>query len=87
MYVPFLFYDGTAMLRYFGFFLQGINTHMTLVQICQTSQFKFSFLDFTYLDLVQLGAATIGIVVFWYMQRCWKIESKNMARLLALIFP
>ena len=87
MYVPLLFNDGTAMLIFLGGSCQGINTHMTLVQICQTSQFKFSFLDFTYLDLVQLGAATIGIVVFWNMQRYWKIESKKMARLLAVIFP
>jgi Vacuole effluxer Atg22 like len=86
MYVPFLFrLQQRRNAEMFGGPCQGINTTMTLVQICQTAQFNFSFLDFTYLDLVQLGAATIGMVTFWYMQRYWKIESKKMARLLAVI--
>jgi hypothetical protein len=64
---------------------QGFNTTVTLVQICQNLRFSFSFRQNAYLGLVQGGASTIGIVVYWYVQRGWKLDSKKMARLLAVI--
>jgi len=87
MYARFLFYDGKTMLRCLGDSCQGVNTTLGLVQICQNAQFRFSFLKTTYLNFVQLGAATISTVIYWYMQRYWKIDSKKMARLLAIILP
>jgi hypothetical protein len=75
------------MLRCLGDSYQGVNTTIALVQICQNAQFRFSFLKITYLNLVELGAATISQVIYWYIQRYWKIDSKKMARLLAIILP
>lgn len=65
---------------------QGFNTTVTLVQICQNLRFSFSFKQNAYLGIVQGGASIIGIVLYWYVQRCWKLDSKKMARLLAVIF-
>ena len=68
-----------------GGFIQGLNTTVTLVQICQNNRFDFSLLQNTYLGLLQAGTSVIGIVVYWYIQRRWKIDSKKMARLLVVI--
>ena len=75
------------MLRYLGDACQGVNTTLALVQICQNAQFRFSFLKTTYLNIVELDAATISIVMYWYMQRHWKIDLKKMARLPVVILP
>jgi Vacuole effluxer Atg22 like len=64
---------------------QGFSTTVTLVQICQNLRFSFSFEQNAYLGLVQGGASVIGIVAYWYVQRCWKLDSKKMVRLLAVI--
>ena len=87
MYVRFFFCNGKRMLRWSGDSCQGVNTTSALVQICQNVQFRFSFLETTYLNFVELGAATISVAVYWYMQRYWKIGSKKMVRLKAISLP
>jgi hypothetical protein len=87
MFVRFLFYNGRTMLRCLGDSCQGVNTTSALVQICQNDQFRFSFLETTYLNFLQLGAATISVVMYWYMQRYWKIDSKKVVRLLGIVLP
>ncbi|EIW61401.1 MFS general substrate transporter [Trametes versicolor FP-101664 SS1] len=63
-----------------AFFLlaDGFNTTGTLVYICQNDRFKFSFLQNTYLGLVQAVASTTSTLGFWYIQRYWKIPTKKM---------
>jgi hypothetical protein len=70
----------------FGGSYQGLNTTTTLVQICQNIWFSFSLLENTYLGLVQAGTSLVGLVMYWYIQRYWKIEPKKMARLLGCFF-
>ena len=48
--------------------------------------FSFSFLENTHLGLVQAGTSLVGLVMYWYIQRYWKIEPKEMARLLGCFF-
>ncbi|KAG2042064.1 MFS general substrate transporter [Suillus americanus] len=64
----------------FSFFLlaDGLNTTGTLVAICQNNKFSFSFLQNTYLGLSQAITSTISTLVFWYIQRYWKISTKKM---------
>lgn len=64
----------------FSFFLLagGINTTTTLVSICQNDYFQFSFLQVTYLGLVQGITSTVSTLSFWYIQRHWKITTKRM---------
>ena len=69
----------------FGGCHKGLNTTMTLIQICQNIRFDFAFVDYAYLGLVRGGASAAGQVMYWYIQRHWKLDSKNMARLLAVI--
>ena len=61
-------------------------TTTSLVQICQNNQFSLAFKDFAYLSIAQGGMATVFIVVYWYVQQYWKIDSKKMARLLGVNF-
>ncbi|KAI9574371.1 MFS general substrate transporter [Boletus coccyginus] len=56
----------------------GLNTTGTLVSICQNDKFSFSFLQSTYLGLSQAITSTISTLVFWYVQRYWKISTKKM---------
>jgi hypothetical protein len=70
----------TSTLR--GLF-QGLNTTVTLIQICQNNRFNSSLLVNSYLGLLQAGTSVIGLVVYWYIQLYWKIDSKKMARMLA----
>ncbi|KAG2141648.1 autophagy-related protein 22-like protein [Suillus cothurnatus] len=64
----------------FSFFLlaDGLNTTGTLVAICQNNKFSFSFLQNTYLGLSQAITSTVSTLVFWYIQRHWKISTKKM---------
>jgi hypothetical protein len=63
---------------------QGLNTTVTLIQICQNNRFNSSLLVNSYLGLLQAGTSVIGLVVYWYIQLYWKIDSKKMARMLAV---
>ncbi|KAH8987572.1 MFS general substrate transporter, partial [Lactarius hatsudake] len=56
----------------------GLGTTLTLVAICQNEQFTFSFLQITYLNLVQVVTCAASVVVSWYIQRHWKIDIKMM---------
>ncbi|KAH9018896.1 MFS general substrate transporter [Lactarius pseudohatsudake] len=64
----------------FSFFLisDGLGTTLTLVAICQNEQFTFSFLQNTYLNLVQVVTCAASVVASWYIQRHWKIDIKMM---------
>ncbi|KAH9859005.1 autophagy-related protein 22-like protein, partial [Lenzites betulinus] len=63
-----------------AFFLlaDGFNTSGTLVYLCQNDRFQFSFLQNTYLGLLQAVASTTSTLGFWYIQRHWKIPTKKM---------
>ncbi|KAF9780334.1 MFS general substrate transporter [Thelephora terrestris] len=63
-----------------SFFLltSGIVTTTTLVTICQNDQFQFSFLQITYLGLVQGITSAVGTFGFLYVQRRWKFSTKRM---------
>lgn len=58
--------------------LQGLNTTVALVAICQNDKFSFSFLQTTYLGLAQAITSTISTLTFWYVQRYFKIPTKKM---------
>ncbi|KAH9071516.1 MFS general substrate transporter [Lactarius deliciosus] len=61
------------------FFIFGsLGTSSTLVLIRQNEQFTFSFLQSTYLNLVQGVTSAASVVTFWYVQRYWKIDIKTM---------
>ncbi|KAG7097537.1 hypothetical protein E1B28_004876 [Marasmius oreades] len=63
-----------------AFFLlaDGLNTTGTLVSICGNDKFSFSFLQGTYLGLVQAVTSTISTAGFWYIQKYWKLSTKKM---------
>jgi hypothetical protein len=65
---------------------QGLNTTNILVFICQNDKFSFSFLQNTYLGLLQATASMASTLGFWYIQRYWKISTKNMVGSLPLSF-
>jgi MFS-type transporter involved in bile tolerance (Atg22 family) len=56
----------------------GLGTTITLVSICQNEQFTFSFLQNTYLYLVQVVTCAASIVATWYIQRHWEIDVKKI---------
>ena len=58
--------------------MQGLGTSVTLVSICQNEQFTFSFLQNTYLYLVQVVACVVSVVGTWYIQRHWGIDVKKI---------
>jgi cell division protein FtsL len=58
--------------------MQGLGTTGTLVSICQNEQFTFSFLQNTYLYLVQVVTCAASIVATWYIQRHWEIDVKKI---------
>ena len=60
--------------------IQGLGTTLTLVSICQNDQFQFSFLQNTYLNLVQVVTCAASIVASWYIQRHWKVDIKKLVR-------
>ncbi|KAI9467373.1 MFS general substrate transporter [Lactarius psammicola] len=64
----------------FSIFLisDGLGTTFTLVAICQNEQFSFSFLQNTYLNLVQVVTCAASVVASWYIQRHWKVDIKMM---------
>jgi len=64
----------------FALFLlaDGLGTTLTLVSICQNEQFKFSFLQNTYLNLVQVVTCAASVVASWYIQRHWKFDIKKL---------
>jgi MFS-type transporter involved in bile tolerance (Atg22 family) len=64
----------------FAFLLlaDGVLTTTTLVSICQNDQFRFSFLQNTYLGLAQYIPSIFSTLGLWYIQQYWKISTKNM---------
>jgi len=64
----------------FSIFLlsNGLSTTITLIAILQNEQFKFSFLQNTYLNLVRAVTCAASIFASWYIQRHWKIDIKKM---------
>ncbi|KAF8261789.1 MFS general substrate transporter [Lactarius quietus] len=56
----------------------GLGTTITLVSIFQNEQFKFSFLQNTYLYLVQVFTCAASVIASCYIQRHWKIDIKKM---------
>ncbi|KAI9467374.1 MFS general substrate transporter [Lactarius psammicola] len=60
------------------FISDGLGTTLTLVAICQNEQFTFSFLQNTYLNLVQVVTCAASVVASWYIQRHWKVDIKMM---------
>jgi hypothetical protein len=56
----------------------GLNTTGTLVSIVQNDRLSFSFLELTYLGLVQAFTSILSTGGFWYIQRYWKIPTKPM---------
>jgi MFS-type transporter involved in bile tolerance (Atg22 family) len=68
----------------------GLGTTSTLVSICQNEQFMFSFLQNTYLYLVQVVTCAASIVATWYIQRHWEIDVKTIyltVTTLGTLFP
>ncbi|KAI0774741.1 vacuole effluxer Atg22 like-domain-containing protein [Trametes elegans] len=63
-----------------AFFLlaDGYNTSTSLVYLCQNDRFQFSFLQNTYLLLVQAISSAISLLSFWYIQRRWKFSTRAM---------
>ncbi|KAL4081450.1 autophagy-related protein 22-like protein [Scleroderma yunnanense] len=82
-------YTFTYLLAFF-LLADGFSTTIVLVSICQNAKFNFSFLTITYLGLSQAITSTIGTLVFWYIQRYWKISTKKMfvvTNVVAVLIP
>ncbi|KAN0083284.1 Autophagy-related protein 22-like protein [Elaphomyces granulatus] len=56
----------------------GLNTTLTLVTIIQANQVSFSFLQITYLGIVQAVTSIASTFGFWYFQKYYKIRTKPM---------
>ncbi|KAN0137282.1 Autophagy-related protein 22-like protein [Lactarius tabidus] len=68
----------------------GLGTTAMLVSICQNEQFTFSFLQNTYLYLVQVVTCAASIAATWYIQRHWEIDVKTIYLtiiILGTLFP
>ncbi|KAI9631126.1 hypothetical protein KEM48_013262 [Puccinia striiformis f. sp. tritici PST-130] len=63
-----------------AFFLlaDGLNTSGTLISIVQSNTVNFSFLENTYLGISQAITSIISTLGFWYIQKNWKLKTKNM---------
>ncbi|KDQ15698.1 hypothetical protein BOTBODRAFT_31584 [Botryobasidium botryosum FD-172 SS1] len=63
-----------------AFFLlaDGINTTISLVLIVQNDKYQFSFLQNTYLGMVQGASSVVACVACLYIQRYFKISAKRM---------
>ncbi|KAA1089699.1 hypothetical protein PGT21_027649 [Puccinia graminis f. sp. tritici] len=63
-----------------AFFLlaDGLNTTGTLISIIQSNTVNFSFLENTYLGISQAVTSIISTLAFWYIQKNWKLKTKNM---------
>ena len=83
LFALFLLSDvGAVVIAYYGdtnsVRIQGLGTTLTLVSICQNEQFKFSFLQNTYLNLIQVITCGASVFASWYIQRHWKVDIKKM---------
>ncbi|KNG87691.1 autophagy-related protein Atg22B2 [Aspergillus nomiae NRRL 13137] len=69
-----------TFLYFVAYFLlaDGLNTTGTLVGIIQNNEVSFSFLQLTYLGIVQAVTSTISTFGFWYIQKYFKISTKRM---------
>jgi MFS-type transporter involved in bile tolerance (Atg22 family) len=79
----------SLLLTYF-LFIKGLNTTQTLLSIIQNDAFHFSFLKNTYLGILQAACWISGGLVFWYIQRHWKLSTKKMlvvATFQAILLP
>ncbi|KAI9447640.1 MFS general substrate transporter [Lactarius indigo] len=72
--LPYTFAYLTSIFFIFG----GLGATSVLVLIRQNEQFTSSFLQSTYLNLVQGITSAASVVAFWYVQRHWKIDVKTM---------
>ncbi|MBW0518875.1 hypothetical protein O181_058590, partial [Austropuccinia psidii MF-1] len=63
-----------------AFFLlaDGLNTTGTLISIIQSNAVQFSFLQNTYFGIAQATTSIISTAGFWYIQKAWKVKTKNM---------
>ncbi|KAJ5550988.1 hypothetical protein N7461_005686 [Penicillium sp. DV-2018c] len=69
-----------TFLYFFAYFLlaDGLNTTGTLVSIIQNDSVSFSFLQITYLGIVQAACSITSTFGFWYIQRYFKFKTKTM---------
>ncbi|KAE8366839.1 autophagy-related protein Atg22B2 [Aspergillus caelatus] len=69
-----------TFLYFVAYFLlaDGLNTTGTLVSIIQNNEVSFSFLQLTYLGIVQAVTSTMSTFGFWYIQKYFKISTKRM---------
>lgn len=65
-----------------AFFLlaDGLNTTGTLVSIIQADQVRFSFLQITYLGIVQASCSTISTFTFWQVQKRWNLYAHSLIK-------
>ncbi|ORY25544.1 autophagy-related protein 22-like protein [Naematelia encephala] len=62
----------------FFFLADGLNTTGSIVSICQNDVIDFSFLDSTYLNIVQAVCSLLSIYFLWWLQLRYKIHTKWM---------
>ncbi|KAE8373153.1 hypothetical protein BDV26DRAFT_285341 [Aspergillus bertholletiae] len=69
-----------TFLYFIAYFLlaDGLNTTGTLVNIIQNNEVSFSFLQLTYLGIVQAVTSTVSTFGFWYIQKYFQISTKRM---------
>ncbi|KAF9889024.1 hypothetical protein FE257_008001 [Aspergillus nanangensis] len=72
-----------TFLYFVAYFLlaDGLNTtgkYWTLVSIIQNNSISFSFLQLTYLNIVQAACSIVSTFGFWYIQKYFKIRTKRM---------
>ncbi|KAL5357682.1 autophagy-related protein 22-like protein [Aspergillus floccosus] len=69
-----------TFLYFLAYFLlaDGLNTTGSLVGIIQNDNISFSFLNLTYLNIVQAACSIASTFGFWYIQNYFKIRTKRM---------
>ncbi|KAL4897150.1 autophagy-related protein Atg22B2 [Aspergillus ambiguus] len=69
-----------TFLYFLAYFLlaDGLNTTGSLVSIIQNDNVSFSFLNLTYLNIVQAACSIASTLGFWYIQNYFKIRTKRM---------
>ncbi|EPS29861.1 hypothetical protein PDE_04811 [Penicillium oxalicum 114-2] len=69
-----------TFLYFVAYFLlaDGLNTTGTLVSIIQNDQISFSFLQLTYLGIVQAACSIASTFGFWYIQKYFRFTTKSM---------
>ncbi|KAH9965402.1 autophagy-related protein 22-like protein [Russula dissimulans] len=79
----------TYLVAYF-LLADGVNTMLSLIQICQNVHFRFSFKQNSFLGIIEGCSSVVGLVAYWYLRNYLKTDVKKMliaTSIVAVVLP